>query len=97
MGDWSLTTDATFTNDYEGFQAYCSSWPANGGAFNGGTGTCANPITRTEITVGEYPGCEPVQPGVRYSWLGSHVEMNLPSLTYGELASMGHCFSMCGL
>ena len=37
VGDWKAPA---YTNDYAGYQAYCSSWGANGGVFNGGHGPC---------------------------------------------------------
>jgi len=37
MANWKAPT---YTGDYAGFQAFCSSWAANGGVFNGGQGEC---------------------------------------------------------
>ena len=41
-GNWNIGYNPAFTNDYTGWQAYCSSWSANAGTFNGGRGTCAS-------------------------------------------------------
>ena len=39
MGNWIAAND--YSNTYESFQTFCSSWGANSGAFNGGVGSCA--------------------------------------------------------
>ena len=40
MGNWIPNTAEDYTNTYESFQTFCSSWSSNGGNFNGGIGSC---------------------------------------------------------
>lgn len=40
MGNWIPNTEKGYSNTYESFQTFCSSWSSNGGNFNGGIGSC---------------------------------------------------------
>jgi len=62
---WDTSVDALYTNDLQGFSAYCRSWGANADEFIGGEGACAAQglqCTTAQSTDGRSFGCAPACP-----------------------------------
>jgi hypothetical protein len=87
MANWKAPT---YTGDYAGFQAFCSSWAANGGVFNGGLGECpTEPLLLTNPMPSQVSAaCSASCPVGKYSGAGASSCKDCPAGHFGSQVAL---------
>ena len=80
MGNWIPNTAEDYTNTYESFQTFCSSWSSNGGTFNGGVGSCpyeklaAGEKCGANAGIGSWEECKKAAASLGLTWTAEYEE-----------------------